>query len=148
MKSNTFMAALIVFAALFAGSAVLHGNDEKEKEGPVVPHMKKINDAHKTLRRQARRMDFDDETVKLVIEMQTEALAAMHLPIEKADNLEPAAKKSMMLGYRKDMSTFIKSLLDLEVALIEDRKEDAQKIINDLGAQKNSSHEKYTDDAG
>lgn len=148
-----FVTSMVLFALLgamtFAPVSAQSDHDhEHHHDSPVIKHMEVVGSNYKKLRRQARKKAFDDTTLTMVAEMQTNALAAMHLEFSKAAGLPAAEKKKMLLGFRKDMAEFIKALLDLEIALLEDRKDDAKQLISDLGRHKSAGHEKYTDESG
>jgi hypothetical protein len=113
------------------------------EESPINMEMEIINDHYRTLRRQARGNRFDESTLGLLAEMQLAALNAMHMTFPKADALPQAERQTMIVDYRRDMAAFIKALLDAEIALLEDRKEDAGEIIGNLGAMKADGHEKF-----
>lgn len=119
-----------------------------EEHSPIETHMEAVNDAYKLLRRQARRKTFDDESIKHVQTMQVNAVQAMHQPFPKMDALSGEAKKKMLIGYRKKMVETIKNMLDLEIALLEGRADDAAALVNKLATDKNEGHDKYTDETG
>jgi len=116
---------------------------EDEDESPIVAEMEMINDHYRTLRRQARRNRYDEATVGMVAEMQAAALSAMHMDVPKADDLPDAARQAMTIDFRRDMAVFVKALLDVEIALLEDRNEDAGKLITNLGSMKSDGHKKF-----
>jgi len=117
-----------------------------EEEGPLHDAMETINTNFKLLRRQARRLDFDEQSIAWVVEMQAKAVEAMHLEPHKAEKLNGTEKQQFIIGYRKQMKLFIMELMDLEIALLEGRKEDASKHIDALATHKSDGHEKYTDE--
>ena len=149
MRRLAFFSVAAVVAALALTAIPRAGADEHEHEDlPIFKHMEKINDHYKRLRREARRKRFDESTVQRVISMQEHSLAALHVEtIPMAENLGTSAeKKKMMNGYRRIQAELMKTLVDLEIALREDRKDDAAEIISSLAEIKKKGHDKYTDD--
>ncbi len=144
--NHRWMAGCLLLSLIIAAPAahMLRAEaHEGEEEAPITMEMEIINDHYRTLRRQARGNRFDDSTIGLLAEMQLAALNAMHMNFPKADALPEAEGKAMMIDYRRDMAAFIKALLDAEIALLEDRKEDAGEIIGNLGGMKADGHEKF-----
>jgi soluble cytochrome b562 len=117
--------------------------DEGADEPPINVEMEILNDHYRTLRRQARRNQYDDATVGMIAEMQAAALSAMHMAVPKAQELPDTERKAVTLDYRRDMAAFVKALLDIEIALLEGRSEDAGELITNLGAMKSDGHEKF-----
>jgi len=132
-------ALALVLGMNFAG---LNAADEP----PIVEHMTVVNDGYKVLRRQARTKAFDEESLKLVIEMQKAALAAMH---EKAPMLAkvPAAEQAQFtIGFKKSMRDLVTATLDLEIALVEGNKDQVVELIDKLASIKKEGHDKFVEE--
>ena len=109
--------------------------------------MEIINSNYKKIRRQARRKDFDAETIKMVQEMQTQSLIAMHEPLPMAKKETGAKKKAMIIGYKKGMAELVTMLMKLEILLDEGKNDEAAKVMmEELAASKKDGHDKFTED--
>jgi hypothetical protein len=144
-KMYVRFALSILLAAMLIGPVIAKDDHD---DSPIVKHMERVASNYKKLRRQARRMKFDDTSVKMVAQMQIHVIGAMHENFEVAEKLSGKEKKLMILNFRKDMSKLVKKLLDLEIALLEDRKADAKRMIGELAKHKSDGHEKYTEEGG
>ena len=87
------------------------------EDTPLVKAMEIVGSHYKKIRRQARTKKFDATTLKMVQEMQTQALIAMHEPIPKAKKEGGPKGKAMQLAYKKDMAKLITTLMKLEILL-------------------------------
>jgi soluble cytochrome b562 len=122
-------------------------NVEAAEDTPLVKAMEIVGSNYKKIRRQARSKKFDATTLKLVQDMQTQSLIAMHQPIPRATKAGGAAGKAMQAAYRKSMAKMITKLLELEILLDEGKSAEAAKIMmEDLGTMKKSGHEKFTEE--
>ena len=144
-KSFRALIALAITAAVLAPFALRDARADGHEDSPIMKAMEEINNEYKYLRREARRLKFTDETVERVVKMQENALKAMHMSFPVAEKAGDK-KAAVMLSYKKQMAVTIKSMLDLEIALLEDRKEDAKKIIDELGKHKSAGHEEFVEE--
>ena len=126
---------------------VRHAEAADDEETPLMKAMEIINSNYKKIRRQARRKSFDESTTKMVQEMQTQSLIAMHQPVPMAEKLSGDKKKEMTIGYKKGMAELVTLLMKLEILLDEGNKDEAAKVImEELAASKKDGHEKFTED--
>lgn len=138
---------LLVILALLAAPLYFVRADGLE-EHPINEHMEEVNSAYKLLRRQARRKNFDDNSLEHVITMQQHTLKAMHMGFPRLEAASGEKKQQMLIGFRKKMAETLKHMLDLEIALLEGRADDAAELVNQLATDKNEGHEAYTDETG
>lgn len=139
------LAAVIVAVSIGAPKLAASG-DEEEEHSEVHQIMEQINDHYKILRRNARRQRFDD-VLSRIVEMQSLSLQAMHvdtIPLaeEAAGNEE---KQRLMIGFKKMQAQLITTLMDLEIAVLEGRDDDASDLVQKLAQLKQDGHDKFTD---
>lgn len=142
--------ALVVAAALLGASLIAPARaDQADKDKPVTKMMEQINHNYKTLSREARHKKFDDQSLKLVMEMEDLALKCMHEDppmAEKPDKVPPAKKAQFILEYRKAMAQMVSSLMDLEIALRGNNADLAKELVEKLKTEKTDGHAKFTEE--
>jgi len=141
--SKRWMALALAAAVVGSWSMVSLAGAE---DPPIIKHMEEINSGYKSLRREARRLSFNEESIATVINMQEHALKAMHVPFKMAEKVSGDAKKKMIAGYKKVQGQLVIELINLEIALEEGRKEDAKALVEKLGALKKEGHDKYVEE--
>ena len=100
-------------AVLIASPLALSPAIGSDDDSPIVQQMDKVNLGYKLLRRQARGLKFDDESIELVVNMQTAALTAMHLSFPIAEKASADEKANIILGYKKQMAKVVNTLLEM-----------------------------------
>ena len=118
-----------------------------DDETPLVKAMEIIGSHYKKIRRQARTKKFDAATIKMVQEMQTQSLIAMHEPIPRATKLGGEKGKKMLIAYKKSMASMVTKLMELELLLDEGKNDEAAKMMMEtLGTVKKDGHEDFTEE--
>ena len=148
-KKITLAAALVVAAGVLGSMGLTAAGAADKEDKPIVQYMKKINDTYKTLVKQAKKGEFNDESIKMTVEMQELALKAMHEPppmAEKADKVPADKKAKFITDYKKAMADTIHDMLLLEVALEEGNKEEAKTLVAKLTTDKKSGHDKFVEE--
>lgn len=120
---------------------------EHHDEGGLEGSMQALNGGMKRL---AKAMDKPDleAVAKAAVDMQRAVLAAkVETPATANEISDPKEKAAFVLGFRKEMNTLQRVLLDLESAALDGKTDDAKKIFNDtLGSLKKAGHDKYKKD--
>lgn len=142
-RRGLLLAAPVLAALVLAMNL---GNVNAADEPPVVEHMTVVNDGYKMLRRQARTKDFNEESLKHVIEMQKAALAAMHEEPPILAKIPAGEKAKFMIEYKKGTRLLIDALLDMEIALLEGNKDQVVELIDKLGSIKKEGHDKFVEE--
>lgn len=138
-----------VAAALIVGplSYVSLPAAEEGDEPPLHKYMEQVNEGYKLLRRSARKATYGEEELKAVGSMITNAAMAMHETPPMAEKVTDAdAKKKMVIGYKKVMAKLITDLMNLEIAMLEGKAEDAGKLIENLAVIKKEGHDNYVEE--
>lgn len=135
----------ILLAAALLGPAVMKDAQGQEESDKLVEHMEAMNDLWKQLRRKERDKSYDAESVNQVHQMQVHALATMHMEPPMAAKFTGEEKEKFITGYRKEMAKLVTALLDIEIALLEKRHDDAITKLRDLNTIKKDGHDKYVE---
>ena len=86
------------------------------------------------------------ECLPLLAEFQSNALAAKGALPDLAEGLEAAERERFVTGYRIMMVKLVRTSCDLELALLEGRTEDAQRIFqSELRPMEKAGHAEYRD---
>ncbi|MDH3584062.1 MAG: hypothetical protein OER86_07595 [Phycisphaerae bacterium] len=151
MKSTSWIRRVLLASLVLAAVGLfpftsLVAEDEAVEDPPIVQYMDVVNSTYKKLRKQARRLSFDGESLGWVQELQLNALKAMHEEPLMMAKMPAAEKPKFVIAYRKAMVEMMQQALDLEIALLEGRKEDAAKLVDALAKGKTEGHEKFTEE--
>lgn len=150
------VAAPISLAAYSTAQHPEGGKPEGRPDGPRKDHgpAAGLEDSMQMLQGGMKRLEKalekgEMETVlKTAVDMQGAAHAAKtQTPERAADMKDEKAKAEFVLGFRKQMITLEKALLDLENAALDNKIEDIKKIVTDsLKPLKKDGHAKYKGD--
>ena len=115
-------------------------------DGPLESSMQILQGSTKKLDKALEKGDMA-AVLATTLEMQKSVHEAKVETPEKAATLTDAKEKAaFVLGFRKQMIVLEKALLDLEVAALDGKTEDATKIFNDtIKPMKKEGHGKYKD---
>ena len=102
--------------------------------------METMNSAFKKLRRSARDKSFDASSLKELEKMQTATLVAMH---QSDDDF--ANDKKRVIQYRGLLANTLKKLLDMEMAILEDKNDEAAKIVGEVYSLMKEGHKHFKD---
>ena len=141
-----WLMAAPAIAILLSPLCLLDLRAADEEEPPIVKYMETINTGYKLLRREARRKSFTDATIVKVVGMQKAAFAALHEEFSMAKDAKPAERKKIVVGYMKIQAALVTELMNLEIALLEGRKDDAAKMVDNLAAIKKKGHDGFVED--
>lgn len=136
--------ALALIAALtfsISGPAAHAEPEHGEHHGghEILEHnMKVIGSAYKKLRTQARSKAFGESTIKLLSQMQSAAVIAMHANVDAE-----ITKKEDVIAYRTQMADLIKKLLDTELAVLNGKNDEAASNIGDLYRIEKKGHRQF-----
>ncbi len=114
----------------------------KEKS-ELRKHMSKVSDGYKRLRRSARRGRFTMKSVQRLVKMQKHALAAKQLTPSKVKELPTAQKRKFLIKFRKMMADTIHTMMQAEIAILEQKTEKAKKLVQKLVEQKDKGHKAF-----
>ncbi len=143
------LAAVIVALLLAPISQPAARAEAGKKDAPVTKLMEKINDNYKILVKQAKKLAFDEESIKLVVEIEDLTLKALHEAppmADKADKVPADKKAAFLIDYKKAMAEMLQHTIELEIALQSGDKEGAKAIVEKLTAGKKAGHDKFVEE--
>lgn len=119
---------------------------EHHESGGLEGSMQMLQSDTKKLDKALEKGDMD-AVIKTTLEMQKAVHDGKTEMPEKAGTITDAKEKAaFVLGFRKQLISLEKSLLDLEVAALDGKTDDAKKIFNDtIKPMKKEGHAKYKD---
>jgi soluble cytochrome b562 len=135
------LALITALTMSFSGTQQVRAESEHEHHGEhevLEKSMKIIGSSFKKLRSEARSKAFGESTIMELQKMQTAAIVAMHANAE-----EKITKKEDVIAYRTQMADLVKKLLDMELAILNDKNDDAAAMVNDLNTIMKAGHNKF-----
>lgn len=136
----------IALAWLSVGTTLNTPAQAQSEDPPLLEAMNTINSGFRSLRRVARRGNFDEESYATAAEMTKAAVLSMHETPPMAETIPTAERKQFIIDYKKETANLIKDLLDLEIAVLEGRTEDVNDMLIKLNDVKNEGHDKFLDE--
>jgi len=138
--------AWVLFAALFsltvaAGwSAGRPRSVDEEHDTPLEAAMDELGSGQRKLRKLVTEPSMKEQCLETVAGMQAAALAAFQ---NAPAPLEGAQPTSWRIEFQRTTLKLLDELLKLELAVFEDRTEDAQASFAALGEIKSAGHERF-----
>ena len=146
-RRNTLLAAATLVLVLTPSLLISRAGAQEQPGSPIVEQMEAINDGYKLLRRNARRPErlLTPDNVELVAKMQQASLNAMHLLDFKVLNqiTDEAKKREMVVTFKTIQGNVLKTLIDLEIALVKQDAEGAVALIDKLADLKKEGHDLF-----
>ncbi|HTF91092.1 MAG TPA: cytochrome b562 [Planctomycetota bacterium] len=81
--------------------------------------------------------------LELMTKLQQGCISAKSMTPPKIKTVEEKDKPAFVAGYRKQMLTLLKSIADLEIALVDNDFDKAKKVAEEIDAVKKSGHDAY-----
>lgn len=137
--------ALVMTVVAFQAStsAPALAQEEEEDKSQLMQAMERMQDGMRQLRRQARRERYDDSSVEIVQDMTVAAVAAMRETPPYASEVPTEEREQFHIDYQKMNAKLVKELLDLQIALLEERNEDIMAHLKELINLENEGHDKF-----
>jgi hypothetical protein len=136
--------SLIVVALTVAigGVALNQSAAGEEEESPLYKLMNdKVNESYKQLRRVARTGNFDDETIKLVHDLQAGVVQAKTLEPPIIAKAPAAEQPKLRRSYQHIMAKLLREAAEIEVNIYEGKTDAVKEGINNLALIKKEGHD-------
>ena len=117
--------------------------DKKSKDTELEKQMKVIDTAMKKLRRLIKDPANNKESLDLLQQMQTGAVASKKETPAHLSEAPEADRPKLLNGYRKDMAKVIGTMCEMEMALLDNNNDKAADLLKNLKDQEEAGHEKY-----
>jgi hypothetical protein len=139
------MATLVLASFLGTGSA--HTRTQDKQDTKLAVHMKAINQAYRKLRSSLKDPERNAESLAQVLEIEQNAFAAKGLEPAQLVDVPQAERKAFLVEYRRTMVGLLKGILDLEVAVLEDKNEAASDLLKEINKMKLAAHKRFRIDS-
>jgi hypothetical protein len=139
----TVFLSSIAFAADQTPPPAPQGKTRKEPETELGKHMAKMNDAFRTLRRQASDASKNAESLELVVALRDRAKASLELEPAKAASIPEADRAKWIADYRAGMRETVALMEKLEAAFRANQNEEAVKLIAEINSQQRAGHKEF-----
>jgi hypothetical protein len=136
----------LAIAALALCSLLPVAPQDEHDETPLAEAMEVVETAVGKLRRTLRDPAKNAESLALLVEADTAALACKgHTPSLTA-SLPEAEREAFVSAYRKQMAELLRGLLEVEIALLDGDGEAAKTALQLVREMEEPAHERFTDD--
>ena len=117
-----------------------------DDDSPLLKEMDILQDQLKSLRRNLKKPEENESSLKAIQEMERSAVACKGMSFPMAEALEGEAKAALIKGYKLEMIAMIETILEMERALLEDDNDKARELYKTIKGFEDSGHEKFTDE--
>lgn len=131
-----------VTAAPFAPQA----QAQEEEESVLHQAMEELNTGYRSLRRLARRGNWDADAAETVSDMTKAAVVCMRETPPMAETVPTEERDEFIIAYKKMSGDVIKELVDLEIAILENREDDIMDHLIALRDLEVEGHEQFRED--
>jgi hypothetical protein len=145
-SSKTIGALALVCFSLNAGSAVPQDESASHDESVLEANMELVEDGMKALRRSVRSPEGWPASLATVAELQQAILTCKtEVPIMAASRPE-AERPAFVAAYRKEMATMLRTMTELEIALLDGDEEAIQALYKTIRAMEDDGHDRFTEE--
>lgn len=121
-------------------------DDATEEDSPLLQEMDVLQDQLKLLRRNLKKPEENESSLKAIQEMERSAVACKGMSFPMAEAVEGEAKAELIKGYKLEMIAMIETILQMERALLADDNDKARELYKTIKGFEDSGHEKFTDE--
>ena len=115
-------------------------------EDALEDHMLLMESAMKRLRRSLRDPEKRDDSLGYLVKMQEAALAAKQLQPRMTAGVPEEERAAFLAAYRRDAAVLLRSLVELEIAVLEGDEAKAKELYDRLAELEETGHERFTED--
>jgi hypothetical protein len=117
--------------------------EEKVQKSELNNQMEDMDEIFKKLRRSIRKSDQNEQSLKLIQEIQTKAVACKDMVPTKAAKVPEADRAKFVTAYRKEMAAVIIDMCQMEQALLDGDNAKAQEIYKAIGEREDKDHDQF-----
>jgi len=137
---------LLVFSGLTLGAPLTSA--VQDEETPLQAAMGQLNSSLRSFRKAVKGTSPNQQVaLSHILSMQTAVQTAKVQVPTSAAGLEPTKGRTFTTAFRKDLIEVQRSLLDLEVQILDEKYSEADLAIRGLLGHKKGGHDKYIEDA-
>ena len=134
----------VLVVALIAALS-LAGLTQAAEKSKLTDLMETINNAVKKLRKDVKKADLNKASAELAKSASEAATKCLEFLPETASKVPAAEKEKFIAEYKKQIQELAATFTELEKALLDNKNEDAEKIITKLLDQKKKGHDQFTE---
>ncbi|MHC5063087.1 MAG: hypothetical protein ACYTG5_03830 [Planctomycetota bacterium] len=144
MKSKSLLVSVLAGSLLLATTAFSPEPAGKSADDTELAlHMKEINKGIRGLQKMLKDPEQKDVAIAALSELEGHALAVKSMKPAELANVPEADQGDFMLGYRGAIIELLSTMLEVELAVAEERSEDAMESYKALQKLKNPAHKKF-----
>ena len=146
-KLVLILTCLLLAATTFlAPSTLASAQDEQDPaETELAKEMLEVKDAMRRLRRSIRKPDQRADSLASVRICQAALLKAKAMAPAMAESLPEADRAAFVRDYQIDMVRALEAFLALELALLEERDDEARELYKKAAGTEDPAHERFTE---
>lgn len=129
-------------AMLLTRPAAAHG-EEKVKKSELNNHMEDIDEMMKKLRRTIRKPESNEESLKLITDIEQLMVTSKALIPTKAAKVPEAERPKFVLAYRKEMARVVGIFCQMEEALCDGDNKKAQELYKTITTDEDKDHDQF-----
>ena len=134
----------VLVVALIAGLSFA-GLAHAEEKATLADHMETINNAVKKLRKDVKVAEKNKESAELAKGAAEAATKCLAFEPEVAKKVPAGEKEKFMAEYKKQIQEVAATFTEMSKLLIENKNEDAEKLVTKLLDQKKKGHDQFTE---
>lgn len=143
MKTRSLLLALSTASFLFSTSLLPQPPSAIAEDSEMETHMKAINKGTRSLRKMLGDVEQKEAALLLLAELEGHALAVKGLVPQRRAKVPEDDQAEFMLGFQSGIIALISGMLEIELAVLEERSDDAGASLKSLLKLKNPSHKQF-----
>lgn len=143
MKTSTLLLSLICAALVAPCTRAADAGHHHEEQTELGDHMEKLSSAYKRLGRQIEDASKNEDSLKLVATIRTNAEAALKLQPAKTADLPADQREKFVAGYREKMQAFLADVTKLEAALKAGKNDEAKQLLATMKQDQREGHKEF-----
>ena len=143
--SLTAAALFAIPVAQFAArpAAAVAAEEKKVQKSELHEHMEDIDDLLKKLRKTCRKAESNEESLKLITDIQELMIKSKALIPTKAAKIPEADRAKFVTEYRKEMAATIMQFCEMERAILDGDNGKAQEIYKAIVEREDKDHDQF-----
>jgi hypothetical protein len=117
--------------------------EKKVKKSELNNHMEDIDDMMKRLRRTVRKPESNEESLKLIADIEQLMVTSKSLIPTKAEKVPEADRPKFVAAYRKQMANVLGIFCQMEEALCDGDNKKAQALYKTITTEEDKDHDQF-----
>ena len=144
-KHLLILATVVTFALPLAPRVcrMARAAEEKVKKSELNDRMEDMDDAFKKLKRTVRKADQNEESLKLINELQAKAVECKAMIPTKAQKVPEADRARFVSAYRREMAALLMDFCQMEQAILDGDNAKAVDIWKATMERQDKDHDQF-----